>query len=84
MMPDRKILADILDRLTRTESRVVRGFIKLGVDPREMEPDCILDVDDTHRIVYVKSQELSVGQILFALHKQGYADPTAYMIKLTE
>lgn len=61
---------DILNRLTRMESRVVRGFEELGVDTTNSRDDW-LTVDDQHRVIYVSTLGRSLAVVLSDMQRKG-------------
>lgn len=60
---------DILNRLTRLESRLVRGFEELGINI-DNDPNW-LTVDDGGRIVYVSSLGRSLLVMLTDMARKG-------------
>jgi hypothetical protein len=62
---------DFSARLTRLESRVVNGFIKLGVDPRTKGDTEGIRIDQSEHKVYISDPSVAVSAIVHQLYTVG-------------
>ena len=60
---------DVINRLTRIESKLVRGYEEMGIS-LSVDEDW-LSVDDASRVVYVSTMGRSLQVILGEMRKQG-------------
>jgi hypothetical protein len=61
---------DLINRLTRMETRFVRGFEELGVDTTNSRDDW-LTVDDKQRVLYVSTLGRSLAVVLSDMQRKG-------------
>lgn len=73
---------DMQDMLARIETRIVRGFTKLGVDPCARAAVVLDRIDETDKVVYVRNRDVTLEQV-FKRIAQTVHDPYSYSIKYT-